>query len=161
MAAPRILPLGFIDRTTNNGAIMLLTTPSETHNLRLETAVTLTNRSNGETPATVRVRGIITVEGYVTATFKTEETKGHPTGPRMSRCYSAEFVYTKHCPADPLPTPPEPSAGNRRKVSTGSQPGTEKQPTPSCRPPSRHANLPGTADTQTHSRSAPQRILDE
>ncbi len=75
MPAPRILPLGFIDRTTDDGAIMLLTTPSESHDLRVETAVTLTSRSIGQTNATARVRGIITAVGYVTATFKTVETQ--------------------------------------------------------------------------------------
>ena len=42
MPAPRILPLGFIDRTTSDGAVILLTKPSDSSNLRPETAVTLT-----------------------------------------------------------------------------------------------------------------------
>ena len=41
MPAPRILPLGFIDRTTSDGAVILLTKPSDLPNLRPETAVTL------------------------------------------------------------------------------------------------------------------------
>ena len=47
MPAPRILPLGFIDRTTDDGAIIMLTTPSDSHNLRSETPVTLRRRSTG------------------------------------------------------------------------------------------------------------------
>ena len=74
MPAPRILPIGFIDRTTNDGAIIMLTRPSESHDLRPETPVTLRSRSTGETPATARVRGMITSVGYVTATFKVVET---------------------------------------------------------------------------------------
>ena len=48
--APRILPLGYIDRTTDGGAIIMLTKPSESHNLKLETPVTLTARSAGKLP---------------------------------------------------------------------------------------------------------------
>ena len=47
MPAPRILPLGFIDRTTDNGAIIRLTAPSDSHNLRPETPATLRRRSAG------------------------------------------------------------------------------------------------------------------
>ena len=54
MPAPRILPLGFIDRTTDDGAIILLTTPSNSHNLRSETPVTLRRRSAGTPSATSR-----------------------------------------------------------------------------------------------------------
>ena len=75
MPAPRILPLGFIDRTTSDGAVILLTKPSDSPNLRPETAVTLTSQSTGPTNATARVRGIITAVGYATATFKVVETQ--------------------------------------------------------------------------------------
>ena len=82
MAAPRLLPLGFIDRTTDDGAIIMLTRPSESHTLRRDTPVTLLSRSTGQTPATARVRGIITAVGYVTATFKAVETHKHPNWPQ-------------------------------------------------------------------------------
>ena len=82
MAAPRILPLGFIDRTTNDGAIIMLASPSDSHDLRPETPVTLRNRSTEATPATARVRGVITSVGYVTATFKTVETRKAPNWPQ-------------------------------------------------------------------------------
>ena len=48
MPAPRILPLGFIDRTTDNGAIIRLTAPSDSHNLRPETLATLRNPAEEE-----------------------------------------------------------------------------------------------------------------
>ena len=88
MAAPRILPLGFIDRTTDDGAIIMLTRPSDSHDLRRETPVTLRNRSTGETPATARVRGTITSVGYVTATFQVVEinkTSDWPDGEQVLR----------------------------------------------------------------------------
>ena len=81
MAAPRILPLGFIDRTTDDGAIIMLTTPSDSHNLRSETPVTLRRRSTGTPTATSRVRGLITSVGYVTATFRVVETQTDPNWP--------------------------------------------------------------------------------
>ena len=58
MPAPRILPLGFIDRTTDNGAIIRLTTRSDSHNLRPETPATLRNPAEpcgGRAPAMVQV----------------------------------------------------------------------------------------------------------
>ena len=75
MAARRILPLGFIDRTTNDGAIIMLTRPSESRDIQYDTPVTLRVRSTGATRATAKVRGVITSVGYLTATFKTVETR--------------------------------------------------------------------------------------
>ena len=75
MAKNRILPLGFIDRVTEDGAVMWLTTPSESPKLRLETAVTLTRRSIRQPNAAATARGIITAVGYATATFRTVETQ--------------------------------------------------------------------------------------
>ena len=82
MPQPRLLPLGFIDRTTDDGAIIMLTKPSGSHNIRLETPVTLQARNPGTTRATARVRGVITSVGYVTATFKTVETMKTLTWPQ-------------------------------------------------------------------------------
>ena len=81
MAENRILPLGFIDRITEDGAVMWLTIPSDSCNLRLETAVTLTNHSIRQPNAVAAARGIITAVGYVTATFKTVETQTATTWP--------------------------------------------------------------------------------
>ena len=39
-------------------------------------------RNTGATPATARVRGVITSVGYVTATFKAVETREHPNWPQ-------------------------------------------------------------------------------
>lgn len=81
MPEPRLLPLGFIDRTTDDGAIIMLTIPSESHNIRPETPVTLRGWNTGTTNATARVRGVITSVGYVTATFKAVETSRAPNWP--------------------------------------------------------------------------------
>lgn len=75
MPAPRILPLGFIDRTTDDDAIIMLTNPNDSHNLKYETPVTLRTRSITKAGATARARGLITAVGYVTATFKVVESR--------------------------------------------------------------------------------------
>ncbi len=81
MAAPRILPLGFIDRATGDGAIIMLTKPSDSHNLKPETPVTLLTKSAGEKPSSARVRGLITSVGYATASFRVVETRTHGNWP--------------------------------------------------------------------------------
>ena len=81
MPEPRLLPLGFIDRTTDDGAIIMLTNPSESHNILPETPVTVRGRNTGTTRATARVRGAITSVGYVTATFKAVEASRTPDWP--------------------------------------------------------------------------------
>ena len=58
MTTPRILPLGFIDRTTQDGAIIMLTKPGDSHTLRPDTPVTLRRRSISTPPATARARGV-------------------------------------------------------------------------------------------------------
>ena len=75
MPEPRILPLGFIDRTTDDGAIIMLTRPSDSHTLQPGTPVTLLTRSAGEQPASARVRGLITSVGYITAAFRVLEKR--------------------------------------------------------------------------------------
>ena len=82
MPETRLLPLGFIDRTTDDGAIIMLTRPSESHDIQHDTPVTLRSRSAGATPATARVRGVIISVGYVTATFKTVQTRQAPNWPQ-------------------------------------------------------------------------------
>ena len=77
-----ILPLGFIDRTTEDGAIFMLTNPSESHLLSLDTPVTLRTRSVQKRTATARVRGSITAVGYVTAIFRTVESKTDSCWPK-------------------------------------------------------------------------------
>lgn len=75
MAENRILPLGFIDRITEDGAIIMLTRPSDSRTLLPGTPVTLRARSRRKTGATARARGLITGVGNVTATFKTVEIR--------------------------------------------------------------------------------------
>ena len=82
MTKKRILPLGFIDRATDDGAIIMLTKPSESHTIRPETPVTLWSRSSERPQATARARGVITSVGYVTATFKTVQTRMNTKWPR-------------------------------------------------------------------------------
>ena len=82
MTKKRILPLGFIDRATDDGAIIMLTKPSESHTIRPETPVTLQVRSAGEPRATARARGMITRVGYVTATCKIIETRMNSKWPK-------------------------------------------------------------------------------
>ena len=79
---PNIMPLGFIDRPTETGAIIMLTRPSDSHTLRPETLVTLRSRSAGEPLATARVRGVITSVG-----IRHSHLQGHrdPLGLQMAK----------------------------------------------------------------------------
>ena len=74
MTTPYIMPLGFIDRPTEDGAIIMLTNPEESTALRLATPVTLW-RYNQAQLAVARIRGEISDVGYVTAAFITVENK--------------------------------------------------------------------------------------
>ena len=74
MATPYIMPLGFIDRTTEDGAIIMLTNPEESITLNLATPVTLW-RYNQKRLAVAKVRGEISKVGYATATFITVEAR--------------------------------------------------------------------------------------
>ena len=71
----RILPLGFIDRTTEDGAIIMLNNPNDSHSLSPETPITLLTHSTTRAATRARTRGVITAIGYVTATFKVVETR--------------------------------------------------------------------------------------
>ena len=68
-------PLGFIHRTTDDEAIIMLTKTSHSQTLRSDTPATLRSRSVGGPPATARVCGLMTSVGYVTATFRVVETR--------------------------------------------------------------------------------------
>ena len=80
MAEPYIMPLGFIDRTTNNGTVFLLTNPDESLDLRLGTPVTVWRYSQ-EHVALAKLRGTVTAVGYTTATFTTVEYTADPRWP--------------------------------------------------------------------------------
>lgn len=80
MATPHIMPIGFIDRTINGGAIMMLTNPSDSHNLKLETAVTI-RRATTDGKSEARVRGRISGVGYTTAIIGVVESQLDPGWP--------------------------------------------------------------------------------
>ena len=73
MAQPYIMPLGFIDRPTQEGAVITLTNPEDSLGLRLGTPITVW-RYSPELLAVGRLRGSISAVGYTTATFVTVET---------------------------------------------------------------------------------------
>ena len=80
MAQPYINPLGFIDRPTQDGAVILLTNPEESLSLRPDTPITVW-RYSPEHLALGKLRGRITTIGYTTATFVTDETETDPRWP--------------------------------------------------------------------------------
>ena len=137
--AARIMPLGFIDRTTDDGAIIMLTKPSDSHNLKPETPVTLLTRSAGEHPASIRVRGLITSVGYVTATFRVLETRTHgnwPEGeqtlPRGTPVYQALPGSFKR---DPQRTLSKEETESLRRLAARYREITNPRPLASGRPP--------------------------
>ena len=73
MATPYIMPLGFIDRTTDDGTIFLLADPQDSLRLNLDTPVTVW-RYSSEQLALAKIRGLISAVRYVTATFRTVES---------------------------------------------------------------------------------------
>ena len=80
MAIPHIMPLGFIHRRTEAGAIIMLADPLDSRDLRLETPVTLWRYSPGRLAA-AKVRGTVSRVGYVTATFEIVESWIDPRWP--------------------------------------------------------------------------------
>ena len=80
MATPHILPLGFIYRTTPDGAVIMLTSPQDSLTLRTGAPVTLWQYSRGLLAA-AKVRGQISAVGYATASFTTIETRTDPRWP--------------------------------------------------------------------------------
>ena len=84
MATPYIMPLGFIDRTTDDGAIIMLTNPSDSLALKLDTLITL-RRSAPDGQSQAKIHGRITAVGYVTATFSTVQLQMDPDWPSDQR----------------------------------------------------------------------------
>ena len=80
MMRPYINPLGFIDRPTVDGAVILLTNPEDSLSLRLPTPITVW-RYCPEHLALGKLRGRITEVGYTTATFVTDEAQTDPRWP--------------------------------------------------------------------------------
>ena len=101
MAENRVLPLGFIDRITEDGAIIMLTRPSDSHTLRPGTPVTLRSRSRRKPTATARVRGVITGVGHVTAAFSRDspdQTDFPEHGTLGDKSNYKVVPRTRHCP---------------------------------------------------------------
>ena len=86
MAIPHIMPLGFIHRRTEAGAIIMLADPLDSRDLRLETPVTLWRYSPGRLAA-AKVRGTVSRVGYVTATFEIVESWIDPRSDRRERTH--------------------------------------------------------------------------
>ena len=80
MAAPYIMPLGFIDHVMEDGTVFLLTDPEESNALRTGTPITVW-RYSAEHLAGARIRGEVSAVGYVTATFTLTETLKDPRWP--------------------------------------------------------------------------------
>ena len=80
MTTPYIMPLGFIDRTTGEGTIFLLTNPEDSLELKLGAPVTVW-RYSPEQLALAKIRGLITAVRYVTAIFRTVESVIDPRWP--------------------------------------------------------------------------------
>ena len=92
MAQPYINPLGFIDRPTQDGAIIILTNPEESLSLRPDTPITVW-RYSPEHLALGKLRGRITTIGYTTATFVTDETEKDPRWPDENLVRAAAPVF--------------------------------------------------------------------
>ena len=80
MTQPYINPLGFINRPTRDGAVILLINPEDSLSLKLGTPITVW-RYSPEHLALGKLRGRITAIGYTTATFVTGETQTDPRWP--------------------------------------------------------------------------------
>ena len=136
---------GFIDVTTEDGAIIMLTRPSDSHILQTETPVTLRSRSRGEPTATAEVCGLITEVGYVAAAFRVAETRTDAQCLRASRSCAGVRPSAKPCRAALSKTRPGPSAGNRRRASAAWRRSVTRPKAPQpegARKPSRNGARP-------------------
>ena len=75
-----IMPMGFIDRITENGAAFTLTKPGDYANVRPQTPVTVW-RYSPEHLAIAKVRGHVTAVGYSAARFTVSESQADPRWP--------------------------------------------------------------------------------
>ena len=73
MATPYIMPLGFIDRLTEDGATFTLSNPEDSLSLLPNTPVTIW-RYSPEQLVLAKIRGLLSALGYVTARFRTVES---------------------------------------------------------------------------------------
>lgn len=80
MATPYIMPLGFIDRSTETGATFILTNPEDSLSLKTNTPIAVW-RYSPEHLAIGRLRGRVSAIGYTTAAFTTVEYSKDPRWP--------------------------------------------------------------------------------
>ena len=84
MAKPKIMPVGIIEQSTEDGATFILTRQGDHTTLKIASPVTVWNThwDQDEIPSGVMVRGHITEIGPTTATFKVTESKISPYWPQ-------------------------------------------------------------------------------
>ena len=84
MTRPKIMPIGIIEQSTENGAIFTLTRPGDHSTLKIHSPVRVWNThwDQDEIPSGAMVRGHITEIGPTTATFKVVESKIGPYWPQ-------------------------------------------------------------------------------
>ena len=80
MARRFILPLGFINRITENEGVFILTKPGDCANVRPNTPVTVWRYSPAHL-AIAKVRGQVTAVGYSAARFTVSESQADPRWP--------------------------------------------------------------------------------
>ena len=73
MARAYVVPIGYIERQTGEGATFILNNAEDSKSLRTNTPVTVW-RYSPEHLALAKIRGLISAVGYVTATFRTVES---------------------------------------------------------------------------------------
>ena len=84
MTRPKIMPVGIIEQSTEDGAIFKLTRPGDHSSLKIDSPVTISNThwDQDEIPSGVMVRGHITEIGPTTGAFKVVESKIGPYWPK-------------------------------------------------------------------------------
>ena len=73
MARAYVVPIGYIERQTGEGATFILNNAEDSKALRTNTPATVW-RYSPEHLALAKIRGLISAVGYVTATFRTVES---------------------------------------------------------------------------------------
>ena len=121
MATPYIMPLGFIDRITEDGAIFQLTYPEDSKSIAVGTPVTV-RRYSQKSLTSGKLRGRITAVGYTTATFETIETRTDPSWPKDEHilCLRSPVFLAQHESFEPdssRATSPEKAELLRRMAS--------------------------------------------
>ena len=157
MAQPYINPLGFIDRPTQDGAVILLTNPEESLSLRPGTPITVW-RYSPEHLALGKLRGRITAIGYTTATFVTEETQKGPRWPNGTWCapqHRSSWPWrepsSRTPPGNSPRSKPRPCAGSLSDTQNWPGPRTDRMGTtqPTIRPQQAPGKPNGRVENQS------------